>query len=40
MKGYKEPEMQIIDISATDVITTSGTGIGGNGEFGGTGNDD
>lgn len=39
MKEYKEPEMQVIDISATDIITTSG-GIGGNGDFGGMGNED
>ena len=39
MRKYEEPQIQIIDISTTDVITTSG-GIGGNGDFGGMGNED
>ena len=38
---YEKPEMQIMNISANDVITTSGvTGGTGNGNFGGMGGED
>ena len=39
MNKYEKPEMQIIEITANDVITTSG-GIGGDPDFGGMGNED
>lgn len=40
MKKYEMPEMQIVHISAEDVITTSGgiTGGSGGADFGGGGN--
>lgn len=39
MKKYEKPEMQIIKISASDVITTSGiSGGGATGSIGGGGN--
>lgn len=42
MNKYEKPEMQVIELSASDVITTSGGITGGNntGEIGGGGNED